>query len=173
MSRVEVRRFINYLADVYARGYTLVSWDAMRVDWDILAAESNDRTACRRLALSHVDMMFHVVCARGHHLSLAKAARGMAVARQMNGRSPERLWASGNFSAALGHLNHDVRVTLELAHRCREEGVLRWTSRAGRPASMPMRDGWLTVREARHLPPPDVSGLESPASRRSLVAWMN
>jgi hypothetical protein len=173
MNRVEVRRLVSYMSDLVARGFTLVSWSAMPLDWDILATESGEHTTCRQLALRHVDMMFHVICARGHRLSLNKAARGMGVADQVNGRNPERLWTRGHFDAVLGHLTHDVRVTLDLAHKCQDTGWVRWTSCAGRDAYLQLPEGWLNVRNARHLPLPDVSGLESPASRRALTAWMN
>jgi len=173
MSRSEVRRFVQYLADLVGRGYRLLSWNATALDWDVLAAESGQFDTCRRLALSHVDMMFHVVCVRGHRLSLHKAARGMGVADQLSSRDPERLWSLGHFDAVLGYLRHDARVTLELAHKSQDAGWMRWTSRAGRDAYLPLPDGWLTVRDANHLPKPDVSGLDFPTSRRSLTSWMN
>jgi hypothetical protein len=175
MSRIEVRRLVSYLEELSNRGYTLLTWNGMGFDWDLLATESLDRAACRQLALRHVDMMFHVACARGHRLSLERAARGMRLAGGMSGpnsTSALQLWAKGQYVAALGQLSHDVRLTLELADKCQEAGELRWESQSGRPASLPLPEGWLTVDEARRLPPPNVTGLDRRVCRASLTAWL-
>lgn len=175
MNRAEVRSFLRYLGELTSRGYTLLSWNSMGFDWDLLATQSLDRRSCRQLALGHIDMLFHVVCVRGHRLSLQRAARGMRVAShhtQIGGTVAQQLWAEGHYVSALGQLSQDVRITLELATKCEKEQELRWESQSGHPASMKLPDGWLTVEEARRLAPPDVAGLQRPVSRVSLVAWM-
>lgn len=175
LSHVEVRRLLNYLRELSGRGYTLVTWNSMGFDWDLLASESQDRSMCRQLALRHVDMMFHIVCVRGHRLSLSRAAHGMQVAgrnTQVGGTESQRMWAQGQHLSALGQLSQDVRITLDLADKCEQLQELRWEAHSGRPASLKLPQGWLTVEEAREIPPPDVSGLQRPVSRASLTAWM-
>ena len=66
LQRRDVRRLVQQLGELAGRGYTLLTWDAMRSDWDLLASQAQDRVFCRQLASQHVDMVFHVVCARGH-----------------------------------------------------------------------------------------------------------
>lgn len=46
-------------------------------DLDILAEESGLLEHCRDLAVSHVDMMFHILCRLGYGVGLDAAARGM------------------------------------------------------------------------------------------------
>ena len=173
MNRSEVRRLVYYLEELVTRGYTLVTWNGTGFDWNILATESGEYAMCRQLARQHVDMMFHVVCARGHRLSLHKAVRGMGVAKQANKWDAEQLWSDGEYGKVLKRLSEDVHSTLDVAHESERRRSLDWLSGAGRKTSLSLPNGWLSVREAIHLPPPNVAGLESPASRHAAVAWMN
>jgi hypothetical protein len=173
MQRGQLRRLVNYLEELISRRYTLVTWNGTGFDWNVLASESGERETCRQLARRHVDMMLQVVCARGHRLSLQKAARQMGVAKHAGSWNPEAKWAAGQYRDVLDQLSHDVRVTLDLAHACQERRRLEWISKAGRSTSMPLPHGWLSVREALNLPVPDVSGLQNPASRTALTDWLN
>ena len=57
--------------------FTLLTWNGLGFDLDILAEESGMTDECRRIALDHVDMMFHFYATLGYPLSLDKAAHGM------------------------------------------------------------------------------------------------
>ena len=76
MSRDEARKLVKYLSRMVSSGYTLLTWNGVGFDFDILAEESGLLDECKRLALGHVDMMFHVLCQRGFGVSLISAATG-------------------------------------------------------------------------------------------------
>ena len=57
MSREEAVGLVDYLAAQVAHGYTLVTWNGVGFDLDVLAEESGMREECKRLALAHVDTM--------------------------------------------------------------------------------------------------------------------
>ena len=96
MSRDEARELVGELARLTTEGYTLLTWNGLGFDLDVLAEESGCRSECKELALDHVDMMFHVFCDRGFPVGLDKAAQGLGIPGKPEGMSG----LSG--SAALG-----------------------------------------------------------------------
>jgi hypothetical protein len=176
MSREEAVGLVDYLAAQVAQGYTLVTWNGVGFDFDVLAEESGMREECKRLALAHVDLMFHVLCRLGHGVSLDAAARGMGVVGKpegMNGRLAPALWAEGKREEVLQYVAQDVRTTLELARACEGCGELRWVARSGRLRTMLLPEGWLAVEEARLLPVPDTSWMDEPWPRERFTGWMD
>ena len=120
-------------------GFTIVTWNGTGFDFDVLAEESGLGEECRRLALDHVDMMFHVFCKRGYPLSLEAAALGMKLDGKtpgMNGERAVRMWRDGQREEEVDYCAQDSRCTLELALACEKAGSLRWTSQSGRDQSM-------------------------------------
>ena len=175
MSREEAAGLVKYLAAQVGSGYTIVTWNGLGFDFDILAEESGLLQECRRLALAHVDMMFHVFCQLGHGVGLDAAARGMGLAGKlegMKGADAPVLWAEGKREEVLGYVAQDVRTTLELAQVCESRGELRWVARSGKVRSLTLGDGWLTVSEAQRLPLPDTSWMSEPWSRTKFTGWM-
>ena len=85
MSQQEAVKLVEYLATQVRHGYTIVTWNGVGFDFDILAEESGMLDECRRLARDHVDMMFHVVCQLGFGVSLDSAARGMGMSGKRDG----------------------------------------------------------------------------------------
>ena len=77
MTVAEARALVKYLSKQVTAGYTILTWNGIRFDFDILAEESGMHAKCKLLALGHVDMMFHVLCQLGFGVSLNAAARGM------------------------------------------------------------------------------------------------
>src|SRR5262245_46435211 len=75
MSTPEARELVQSLLQFVKNGYTVLTWNGLGFDFDVLAEESANRDDCKRLALSHVDMMFHVFCDRGFPVALDKAAQ--------------------------------------------------------------------------------------------------
>jgi hypothetical protein len=55
MSRDEAAELVGYLTTPVGRGYTLLTWNGVGFDLDVLVAESGMREECKRLALAHVD----------------------------------------------------------------------------------------------------------------------
>jgi hypothetical protein len=89
MTREEVCDLVRYLQSAVAKGYTILTWNGLSFDFDVIAEESGMHAECAELALHHVDMMFHVFCLRGHYLGLDKVANGTGLTRQdrWHGRS--------------------------------------------------------------------------------------
>jgi len=98
MKRREVARLVNYLERQVTRRYTIVSWNGVGFDFDVLAEESGMVQKCINLASNHVDMMFHVLCRLGYAVSLDSAAKGMGLAGKkagMTGAQIPKLWLDG------------------------------------------------------------------------------
>ena len=175
MSREEVRAMVSDLAAWVQDGYTLVSWNGLAFDFNILAEESNRPEECANLALVHVDMMFHAVCKLGHYVSLAKAAEALGIpgkASSMSGSDAPMMWAEGQHEKVLGYNVQDARLTLRVAEESERRGQLTWVTRRGTTRSMPLERGWQCVGEACHIPLPDTSWMSDPPTRERALNWL-
>ncbi len=65
MSQAETAHMVSELVRFASQGCTLLTWNGLAFDLDILAEESGRAAECKALATAQVDMMFHVVCAKG------------------------------------------------------------------------------------------------------------
>ncbi len=92
MSREELALMARQLTGLRKQGFTIVTWNGLGFDFDVLAEESGLGAKCRRLALEHVDMMFHVLCKLGYPLGLETAATGMKLAGKTEGMDGGRRW---------------------------------------------------------------------------------
>jgi hypothetical protein len=174
MSQNEAGELVHYLTTQAENGYTIVTWNGMGFDFDILAEESGMLEQCRTLAVAHVDMMFQIVCQRGYGVRLDAAAKGMGLAGKpegMNGAMAPVLWAEGKREEVLAYVAQDVRTTAELATACEAIGKFRWIARSGNLRSMALPEGWLTVEEAEKLPEPYTAWMSDPWSRATFTAW--
>jgi hypothetical protein len=90
----------------------------------------------------------------------------------ISGREAPRLWQAGEYRAVMEYCAGDVRQTLALARECDSRRRLSWTSQRGKPASMSLRGGWLTVRECLALPEPDTSWMREPVTRTRFTSWL-
>jgi hypothetical protein len=175
MSIAELKALVTYLNQQVTLGYTIVPWNGVGFDFDVLAEESGMRAKCTALALDHVDMMFHVFCQLGFGVSLSAAARGMRLTRirkERQGALMPKLWSNGKCEAVLKHVAHDVRTTCALAKICEERGYLRWITRHGTGRMMRLPLGWQTVKMAQTLPVPVRCWLPKQWSRDSLSGWI-
>ena len=174
MARADLQIMLNTMSEAVQNGWTLVSWNGLGFDFDVLAEESGEWELCRELALNHVDMMFHFFCVKGFPLGLDKAARGLGLSGKMagvSGADAPALWAKGEFDTVLAYLAQDVVTTLEVAKAVEERGYLSWMSQRGAYQQVRFPDGWLSVREARELPTPDTSWMSRPMSREGVYQW--
>ena len=174
MSQRHARLLVEYLSTQVASGYTIVTWNGLGFDFNVLAEESNQRQRCSRLARAHVDMMFHALCRLGHGVSLNAAAKGMCLAGKpdgVTGASVPRLWAAGLRYDVLNYVEQDVRVTLKLAETCEELGFLCWETAAGRKRRMEIPTGWLKVSSAEKLPKPKWSRISTQWDRDRFIGW--
>jgi hypothetical protein len=175
MSREEASNLVHYLEDRTNEGFTLLTWNGLGFDLDVLAEESHMLAECRALAVAHVDMMFHAFCALGHGIGLDAAAKGMGLAGKlegMKGADAPVLWAAGKREEVLDYVAQDVRTTLDLGAACESSGELCWVARSGKVRSLLLSEGWLTVSEAGKLPMPDTSWMSDPWPRERFTGWM-
>src|SRR5665811_2208042 len=81
-----------------------------------------------RIALGHVDMMFHVVCELGYPVGLGKAAEGFGLPGKcggITGYDAPIMWAQGRCADVLEYNLQDARLALGLVcERERQPGVL-------------------------------------------------
>lgn len=174
MSKTDLGNLLITMSDAVEKGWTLVSWNGLGFDFDILAEESGEWELCRELALYHIDMMFHFVCLKGFPLGLDKAAQGLGLSGKMTGVSgadAPRLWAQGEFETVLAYLAQDVATTLEVAQTVDQRGYLSWISQRGTPQQAMFPSGWLSVSTARELPLPDTSWMSRPLNREDFYQW--
>ena len=111
MSVVEIRELVKYLQDQVAAGYTILTWNGVGFDFDILAEESGMVADCKELAMGHIDMMFHVFCLKGYPLGLDKAAKGMGLMGKpagITGEMAPRMWAAGQYQEVLDYVQQSV-----------------------------------------------------------------
>ncbi len=157
-----------------ATQYTIVTWNGLGFDFDILAEESDQHDQCAELALTHVDLMFHFFCEKGYPLGLDAASKGMRLSGKpegMDGAKAPVLWAQQEYHKVLEYVTQDVKTTLALALIIEDKGKLKWTARSGK-ANEWICDKWLTVKEARELPVPDASWMTDPWPRSKFYGWL-
>ena len=155
--------------------FTLLTWNGLGFDLDILAEESGMTDECRHIALNHVDMMFHFYCTLGYPLGLDKAAQGMGTPGKpegMNGALANEMWNNGDRLPVVQYCASDVRSTLALATECETRQRLQWTSNTGRQRFFNLATGWITVRKALDIPAPDTSWMTDPIPRDTFTAWL-
>ncbi|HUT11957.1 MAG TPA: ribonuclease H-like domain-containing protein [Thermoguttaceae bacterium] len=175
MNRQDLARLVDHLKSMVAGGYTVLTWNGLGFDFDVLAEESGKGEECRALAVEHVDMMFHVFCEQGYPVGLDAAARGMNLPGKLEGMSgllAPQMWAEGKRQQVLDYVAQDVRMTLDLAVACEKQSRFRWVTRRGTTQSMALPGGWLTVDAAMKLPQPDTSWMSKPIPRRNFTGWL-
>jgi hypothetical protein len=176
MTPAQLVEFMEYLLRMLDQGFTVVTWNGLGFDWDVLAEESASLEKCRELAAHHVDMMFHIFCERGHPVGLQKAAEGHGIPGKPHGMvgflAPEK-WAQGHHQEVIDYVAHDVRITLEVARQSEARRSFRWITSKGTCSSMALPKGWLNVRSALQLPEPDTSWMSSPIPRARFTAWLS
>jgi len=175
MTRDDLAPLVDYLVSMVDGGYTILTWNGLAFDFDVLAEESAMREPCQRLAMDHVDMMFHVFCTLGYPVGLEAAARAAGLPGKpagMSGVMAPGMWAAGRHREVLDYVAQDARTTLELAALCEKAKRFQWITRRGKTSRMDLADGWLAVREAMRLPEPDTSWMSRPLPRRRFTAWL-
>ncbi len=176
MSQQEAAKVVDYLRAQAAQGYTILTWNGIGFDFDILAEESGRLAECRELAVRHIDMMFHILCRLGFGVGLDAAAKGMGLEGKpegMTGAMAPALWAEGRREEVLKYVAQDVRTTLDVATACEACGCLRWISKSGNLRTMALPRGWLSVEEAGKLRLPNTSWMTGePWKREDFTEWM-
>lgn len=175
MSNEDAKHVVLELSRFVVEGYTLLTWNGLGFDLDILAEESASREECKKLALNHVDAMFHVFCQMGYPVGLEKAAQALKIPGKpagMSGVLAPQLWAQGRFQDVLQYVAQDVRIALEVAQKSEERRRFEWITRKGTLGLMDLQRGWLAVQEAAKLPLPDTSWMTRPIPRSEFTQWV-
>ena len=177
MSPEDLRAMVEELATLTQpeNGYTIVTWNGLGFDFDVLAEESGMQDVCERMALYHVDMMFHLFAVKGYLLGLETASKGMGLPGKtegMDGRKAIEMWADGDRQPVIDYCAQDVRATLDLALECQKQGRLEWQSRSGRRQILAIRGGWMNVKEAMSIQEPDTSWMTDPIPRSNFTGWL-
>jgi len=175
LSQSEAIQVVNDLAGFVADGYTLLTWNGLGFDLDVLAEEADSRQQCQALAMNHVDMMFHVFCERGFPVALDKAAQALRIPGKppgMSGILAPKLWAQGRHQDVIEYVSQDARIALQIAVTCEDRRRFDWITRRGARSCMELPRGWLTVQEALRLPEPDTSWMDNPIPRHDFTHWL-
>jgi len=175
MTRADAEVLVQYLAKMAADGFTILTWNGLGFDFDVLAEESGGHASCKACALAHVDMMFHIVCSLGYPVSLELAARGMGLPGKppgMSGIKAPQLWAQGRHQEVLDYVAQDVRTVIAIALAAEKRRRFDWITRKGTKSTMALPKGWLSVREALLLPEPDTSWMTRPLKRQHFMGWI-
>lgn len=175
MTREHAQLVVRTLKHLAGQGYTLLSWNGASFDLDVLAEESGLHEDCARIARTHVDPMFQVVCAKGWPVSLAKVAEGMKLPGKTEGMSGGQapvLWQAGEFAKVRAYCEQDVRCMLDIVHACEAAGQLRWITKKGALRSLLLpAAGFLSVAHCLAFPEPDISWMDKPKHRAEYLAW--
>ena len=178
MTQQEVKYLVQDLMFlVNDGGYTLVTWNGLGFDFDILSEESGMHDQCRELALDHIDMMFHFLCIKGYPVGLDTVAKGLGFGGKMAGMSgalAPQLWASPNLNdrlRVLRYVHQDAVSTLEIYEKSTELKQVPWIAKSGRPNTLYLNDGWKTVKECLEFPLPDTSCIDKPLDRKYFYSF--
>ena len=176
MSRERCRELVDYLTKMVSDGYTIVTWNGLGFDFDVLSEESGAFDLCRDLATNHVDLMFHVFCDRGFPVALDKAAEALKIKgkpKDVTGKEVPQLWAKGERDKVLAYVGQDVNITLQIAQMSEANSKFVWKTRSGTASIIRLTRGWLIVREAMKLPQPDTSWMTNAIPRNDFTDWLN
>lgn len=174
MNKWDCMTLVDKLEDAVKDGYTILGWNSLSFDFDILAEESGMHAQCAELARNHVDMMFQVFCLKGFPLGLDAVSKGLGLSGKVEGMSgalAPQLWADGKHEQVLAYVSQDVRTTLEVALAVEQRHGFGWIAKSGRRNSLDI-ERWLTVTEALQIPEPDTSWMSKPLPRSHFTEWM-
>lgn len=175
MTAEDCCRLACTLEDYADDGYTLATWNGLAFDFDVLAEESRLPDLCKRLALEHVDGMFHAFCLLGYPIGLQRVASALGIRGKPDGldctQAPQ-LWAEGRQDQVLDYVANDARLTADILRAAEQLGQLSWITRKNDRRTIKLPQGLLTVKQACRLPEPDNSWMTNPLTRQSFLAWL-
>jgi hypothetical protein len=168
--RKDASDLVDFLVRQVEKGYTMLTWNGLRFDFDILAEESRRHADCKLFAMKHVDLMFHIFCEKGFRVGLEAAAGALGYEGKTSGTraamAPQS-WANGDFSRVLSYATNDCRLTLAVATTSEYNQSFSWITQRGTTSSFPLISGWQSVEHAMKSPLPDTSWMSTPPDPRS------
>jgi hypothetical protein len=175
MCKDDLSGLVDFLTSQVESGYTIVTHNGLGFDFDVLAEESDRINDCRKLALGHVDIMFHVFCCKGFCVGLNAAGEAIGIRKLEGVESWEapQLWRDGKCETVLEYVGRDCRIVLEVAEKSERRRSFTWITQRGTVGDLDLPQGWLTVQGAKNLPPPDTSWMsEPPWPRSKFTKWL-
>ncbi|MFI5095901.1 MAG: ribonuclease H-like domain-containing protein [Candidatus Acidiferrales bacterium] len=175
MGKDDLSGLVDFLADQVKNGYTILTNNGLGFDFDVLAEESGRLNDCRKLAIAHVDMMFHVFCCKGFGFGLEAAGEAIGIGKLdgVEGWEAPQLWKDGKHETVLKYVGQDCRIALEVAEQAEQRRSFSWIARSGKASDLPLPKGWLTVQDAMKLPLPDTSWMKTaPWLRSKFTKWL-
>jgi hypothetical protein len=177
MSQQYLQHLVQDLLFWMNDGYTIVTWNGLSFDFDVLAEESGMFDECKEIALNHVDMMFHFLCVKGFPVGLDAVAKGLSLGGKkagMSGADAPNLWASDILSdrlKVLRYVHQDSLSTLEIYEKATQIRAINWITKKGKYSYMPLSEGFKTVKECLDFPLPDTSWMDTPLTREEFYSW--
>lgn len=173
MSKEEVQGMLDFLSEKVRDGYSLVTWNGLQFDFDVLAEESGNKDLCQELSANHYDLMFQFFCYKGFPVGLNTVAKALGLQGKtegMHGDLAPVMWANKEFSKVLEYVEQDSRTTLEVVKAIETKKCIIWVSKAGKTnyCSFPKI---LSVKDCLSIPIPDQSWMSNPMSRDSYYSW--
>ena len=166
MNPMEVQELAGYLLHQQAQGYTVVTFNGLGFDMDVLGEECQNahwRADVAKLALEHIDIGFEMHCQMGYMTGLAKLSEGLGVGGKtegMHGDLAPFIW-SGNLEAAtdeqreqisalsvepgtrkaqdlcLEYVGQDAKLTADVYKALLDQRYVYWTTQRGTQSRYP------------------------------------
>jgi hypothetical protein len=174
MRRADLSGLVDYLLEKTDAGYTIVTHNGLGFDLNVLAEESGRLEDCKKLALSHVDIMFHFFCGKGFAVGLNAAAKAIGLSKppDVDGSSAPKLWRDDSHRRVLDYVAQDCSITLEVARTSEKNRSFQWVTGRGSVSNFDIPDDWLPVIDAMSLPLPDTSWMNDPWPRSKFTDWL-
>ena len=168
MSPVEVQYLVSYLLEKQESGYTVLTWNGLGFDFDVLAEECENASYAHdvaNIAMNHIDIGFQMLTEMGYMIGLGTCAKGLGVGSKtegMHGDLAPILW-TGDLSIAtdeqrdrvskldvvpgsreaqnlcLVYVKQDVYLTAKVYEALISKGHVYWTTRKGKKSYYPWR----------------------------------
>lgn len=171
MTQNQVEHVIDKLLEYDSLNCKIVSFNGSGFDIKLLAqytkSDKNKYMKVRKMNLNHIDLMFLVVCNRGHPAGLSKITEAMGVGKKSlegGGLESVKLWAAGKYEDVYNYNIKDVELLYDLFKEVNKTKTIQFMSKAGNRIKFPVEV--LTVSDAYNLPP-----LERELMSRDRFMW--
>jgi len=156
MPQSQVCVMVQYLREKVEEGYTLLAWNGLHFDLNIIAEESGLWDECHHLAMGMVDPMFHFYYVHGYPVGLQAVTNAMTgESKTGTGAEAPIKWAMGLYQEVMEYCAHDVQILLDVVLEMEDRGWMEWFSHSGQLREWEIPGGrLLTVREVMKLPAP-------------------
>ena len=166
------------LLDLYrlCQDQTMLTWNGLQFDLPVTGYNSGDTDLSRKLALHHVDLLFHIFVQKGWPIGLQTLAEGLGLPGKdpdITGADAPELWRQGQHQRVIDYCAQDARTTLQVALTAESLPELSWFSRSGRSQRLDFSQGWLTVAQAMEVPETDNSWMNDPIPRVRFTSWLD